>query len=337
MGNGQSKANGRTLGRIVIAVPARWSFERILHFIALTGPDLLLATGMTILLIVTVIGVGGHVRFLQASLGFPIGIMLAVIVYQLILKRFRPNYNPKISLILRDWLPFLLITFIYENLHDLSKHFYDIDIAGLMMKWDIAIFGVEPTLWMQKIYSPLLTDLMAFSYALYFVFPLIIMFFLSQDERHFEFREMALALTFAFIMGFIGYVVWPCSPPRYFITDMFTSPAVLHGPFIFDRLQAAWDGLSVIPCGAFPSLHVGISTVALLYAWKFRRFSTLYKWIWYLYIPLVASLWVSTVYLRHHWVIDIFAGWAVAITGFALSEYALRLWRILRKRYGLSS
>ena len=120
------------------------------------------------------------------------------------------------------------------------------------------------------------------------------------------------------------------------ITEMFTSPAVLHGPLLFDRLQAAWDGLSVIPCGAFPSLHVGISTVALLYAWKFRNFSRLYKWIWWIYIPLVISLWISTIYLRHHWVIDIFAGWAVAVIGFVLSEYVLKLWRVIRMRYKLS-
>jgi membrane-associated phospholipid phosphatase len=314
----------------------KWLVNRVLLFAAVTGPDLLLALGMTALLLITVISVGGNIRFFQASLGFPVGIMLTLIIYRAILKRTRKDYNPHIALILRDWLPFLLITFIYENLHDLSKHFYGKDLAGLLMNWDIVIFGVEPTLWAQKFYSPLLTDYMAFAYALYFVFPLVIMFFLSQKEKHFEFREMALALTFSFIMGFIGYVIWPTSPPRYFITEMFTNPVVLHGPILFDRLQAAWDGLSVIPCGAFPSLHVGISTVALLYAWKFRNFSKLYKWIYWIYIPLVGSLWISTVYLRHHWVIDIFAGWAVALISFFLSEYVLKLWRTVRIRYGLS-
>lgn len=312
-------------------------FERLLFGVALIGPDLLLAAGMTILFVVTVLSVGGHIRFFQASLGAPVGIMLFLVAYRSVLKKIRTDYKPHIALILRDWLPFLLVTFIYENLHDLSKHYYGVDLAGVFMKWDIAIFGVEPTLWAQNLYSPLFTDYMAFAYALYFFFPLVIMFFLSQEERHFEFREMALAVTFTFIMGFIGYVLWPTSPPRYFITDSYTMPAILHGPLLYDRLQAAWDGLSVIPCGAFPSLHVGISTVALLYARKFSHFSRLYKTLWYLYIPLVVSLWFSTVYLRHHWVIDIFAGWTVAIAGYIMSEYALKIWRSLRARYGLSS
>lgn len=334
MGNGNANAAVKTP---LISGVFKWVADKSLFFLALTGPDLLLAGVMALILIVTVISAGGEVRFFQASLGFPVGIMLFLIIYRSILMKVRPNYNPKIALVLRDWLPFLFIVFIYENFHDLSKYYYGADLAGIFMNWDIAIFGVEPTLWMQKFFSPLLTDYMAFAYALYFIFPLVLMFFLSQDELHFEFREMALALTFAFMLGFAGYVIWPTSPPRYFITDMYTSPAVLHGPILYDRLQAAWDNLSVIPCGAFPSLHVGISSVALLYAWKFRKFGTLYKSIWYLYIPLVISLWISTVYLRHHWVIDIFAGWCVALLGFVLSEYALRLWRFVRARYGLSS
>jgi len=311
-------------------------FNKLLFLCALIGPDLIFASLMALGLMALVVAVGGHVRFFQASLGLPVGIMAALILYRAILGRVRRNYDPNYAIILRDWLPFLMVTFIYENLHDLSRFFYSHDIAGTLQRWDIAIFGVEPTIWAQKIYSPFLTDVMAFSYALYFVFPLVLMFFLSQEDRRFEFREMALALTFAFVMGFIGYVVWPCSPPRYFITDLYTAPAVLHGPLLFDRLQNAWDSLSVVPCGAFPSLHVGISSVALIYAYKFRNFSRTYKWIWFIYVPMVISLWFSTVYLRHHWVIDIFAGWAVAIVAVGASDKILDWWRRLRKGFGLS-
>jgi membrane-associated phospholipid phosphatase len=200
------------------------------------------------------------------------------------------------------------------------------------MEWDIAIFGVEPTLWAQKIYSPLLTDLMALSYALYFVQPLILMLLLSNRDDRKRFREMTLTLTFTFLLGFAGYVWLPCSPPRYFITSLFTDPVRLHGPWIFDTLQAQWDSLSVVPCGAFPSLHVGLSTVALIFAWKFRRINTTFRVIWWVYIPLVTSLWFSTVYLRHHWVIDIFAGWLVAVASYFSADYILGHWRRWREQ-----
>jgi membrane-associated phospholipid phosphatase len=53
---------------------------------------------------------------------------------------------------------------------------------------------------------------------------------------------------------------------------------------------------------AFPSLHTGVSLLVLCYAWKYVR--------WYV-LPLglvVVGLLISTVYLRHHYVVDLLAG-----------------------------
>ena len=53
---------------------------------------------------------------------------------------------------------------------------------------------------------------------------------------------------------------------------------------------------------AFPSLHAGVSLLTLVYAWRHVR--------WYV-LPLgivVTGLLASTVYLRHHYVVDLLAG-----------------------------
>ena len=92
---------------------------------------------------------------------------------------------------------------------------------------------------------------------------------------------------------------------------------------------------AVISGGAFPSLHVGLSAVALIYAYKYRNVNRAFRIIWYAYVPLVLSLWFSTIYLRHHWVIDIFAGWAVAAAGYVGAAGLMRIWARLRERYGL--
>ena len=57
---------------------------------------------------------------------------------------------------------------------------------------------------------------------------------------------------------------------------------------------------------AFPSLHAAVSLVALVYAWRHVR-----AWFWVL-LPFALGLWVSTIYLRHHYVVDLLAGWALA-------------------------
>ena len=307
--------------------------ERLFLFIATMGIDLVFLLFMTALLVGAIVTLDGSIRVFQASVGLPLGIMAAVIIMKSIQspRKFATN----VPLILRDWVPFLFIAFIYENLHDVAGRFMHYDIADLMYKWDVLIFGVEPTIWAQKLYSPWLTDTMAADYALYFALPLAIMFFLSLSGQRRDFRRMVLCLSFVFMMGFVCYVLFPCSPPRYFITEMYTNPHQLKGLFLFNRLQGMLDGFSVIKGGAFPSLHVGISAVALIYAYRFRNRSGLNKFIWFLYMPLVTGLWFSTVYLRHHWVVDIIAGLMVTLISYFLADWLLHLWERLRRRYSL--
>lgn len=307
--------------------------EWLLYRFATLGFDTFILMAMALLLAGFVLAMGGHIRFLQASVILPISAVLATII----VKKFqRPDeWRSDLITVLRDWVPFLLIVFIYENLHDIAGQAMDFDIAGTLYRWDVALLGVEPTLWAQRIFSPFLTDLFSISYALYFFQPLFIMFLLSLWNMRMEFRHMALAITIAYVLGFAGYVFLPASPPRYFIESLFTDPSRLYGLFLFDKMQSTWDNLSVIAGGAFPSLHVGLSTVALIYAFKLRNMNRAFRIIWYIYIPLVLSLWFSTIYLRHHWVIDIFAGWIVAAAAVGGAEILMRAWCRLRERYAL--
>ncbi len=307
--------------------------EWLLYRMATLGFDLIILMAMALLLVVSVLALNGHIRLMQATVLLPIIIVAVAVIVRAVQ---RPgDRKAETGHMLRDWIPFLLIVFIYENLHDVAGQAMDFDIAGTLYNLDVAIFGIEPTLWAQRIFSPLLTDVMSVSYALYLFQPLFIMFLLSVWGRRMELRHMALALTIAYVLGFMGYVFLPASPPRYFIDSLFTEPSRLYGFFLFDKLQGTWDSLSVISGGAFPSLHVGLSSVALIYAFRLRNVNRTFRIVWYAYIPLVTSLWFSTVYLRHHWVIDIFAGWAVAIAAYYGACGMMGVWSRLRKRYAL--
>lgn len=308
-------------------------WERCLYRVATLGFDLIILMFMALLLVGTVLAMGGHIRLFQATAFLPVAIAAAVLA----IKAWRtPDaWRHEAMCVLRDWVPFVLIVFIYENLHDVAGQAMSFDIAGILNRWDVVLFGVEPTLWAQRFFSPVATDLMSISYALYFFEPLFIMFLLTLWDRRAEFRHLALCLTIVFILGFIGYILLPCSPPRYFIEHMYTDPHRLYGLFLFDWLQGTWDGLSVISGGAFPSLHVGISMVALIYTYRFRAINRTCRMLFHIYLPLVVSLWFSTVYLRHHWVIDIVAGWFIAGVGYACASIMMRIRRGLRKRYQL--
>lgn len=323
------------IAKVDLSFPAVFSTlkERLLYRIATMGFDLIILMIMAFLLVASVVAVGGKVRLFQASVLLPLSCMVGALSIQA--WRKPEEWKPEIRHILRDWVPFLLVVFIYENLHDVAGQVTDFDFALTLNRWDIMIFGIEPTIWAQRIFSPLLTDLFTISYGMYFALPLFLMFLLSLWDRRSEFRRMALCCTLAFLMGFLGYVFLPASPPRFFIEHLYTDPPRLTGLFLFDRLQGAWDGLSVISGGAFPSLHVGISAVALIYAFRFRNLNRTCRIVFWAYIPIVASLWFSTVYLRHHWVVDIAAGLLVAAIAAIGTEAMMRSWDRLRQRFGL--
>ncbi|MBT3182215.1 MAG: inositol phosphorylceramide synthase [Deltaproteobacteria bacterium] len=325
----QSANKGKLTPHIVI----KGLFDRLLYRIATLGFDLIILMAMTLLLIGSVLAMGGHVRLFQATVLLPIIIMVLAIAVKVI--RNPSGWYEESIYLLRDWVPFVLVVFIYENMHDVAGQVMAFDIAGHLLNWDIMVFGIEPTIWAQKVYSPLMTDIMSITYALYFVQPLFIMFLLSVWKKRYEFRHMALCLTVCLILGFLGYVFLPCSPPRYFIEHMYTDPVRLQGLFLFNWLQGTWDGLSVISGGAFPSLHVGLSAAALIYAFKFRKMNLTCRIVWYAYVPLVTALWFSTIYLRHHWILDIVAGLFVAGTGYMVANFMMPIWRSLRQRYEL--
>ena len=72
-----------------------------------------------------------------------------------------------------------------------------------------------------------------------------------------------------------------------------------------ERAQA-FALLPVDSRAAFPSLHTAASLAALVYAWRYVRW-----WAWVL-VPFVLGLWASTIYLRHHYFVDLVAGWLLA-------------------------
>jgi membrane-associated phospholipid phosphatase len=283
---------------------------------------------------------GASLRIKQSSVLYPIGMMSFLLVTRSALWLYRHFHkkNGSLSLqrvflqTLRDWIPFILISFIYENLRDLTRFFYTHDIAGTLMAWDVKIFGVELTQWSQRFFHPLMTDYMAFAYALYFILPLIIMYMLSYRNKRTLLREVIMALSLTFLVGFLCYVFLPCSPPRFFLEAQYTNPPQLYGWHLFNALQGNWDRLSVIPHGAFPSLHVGISTIALIYAFRFRKVSRLDCVLYWIYVPLIVSLWVSTIYLRHHWFVDILAGWLLALLSCWIAPVLVKSWDRFRQR-----
>jgi membrane-associated phospholipid phosphatase len=152
---------------------------------------------------------------------------------------------------------------------------------------------------------------------MYFITPMVLATCLSIRGRREDFREMTTAVVLQMGIGFLLFLIFPAGPPRYYpeLVHGGFDPPQLHSYFgLFELQQGAFDSADPVRTrSAFPSLHCSLALLTLIYSYRFGdsvfpRFPRL----WFrIVLPMVVSLWISTVYLRHHWVVDIFAGLAL--------------------------
>lgn len=230
--------------------------------------------------------------------------------------------------VMRDFGPFIGLMVVYEHLYMYTGVIRPDRIDASLMAADIALFGVEPTLWIQRFVHPLLTDVMAVAYSSYFPLPLFLCLMLQLQGRRRDFQELVTAITVAFYTGFLGYLFFPAGPPRFYepLLPVF-DPPVLESYFgLFKATQNVWDAANQVKVSAsFPSMHCGLSLLTLIYAWRFRDVVQRRRVLLAVFFAVCLLLWISTVYLRHHWVVDMFAGWSVAVFA-AFAAPRLRAW-----------
>ncbi len=227
-------------------------------------------------------------------------ILLAATAFFLYVVRAKPHWK-----FVRDVMPFLFCANIYVSLHDLIHFFRASDITAALYRWDVGLFGFEPTIWAERFVNPPLTDFLTVCYWLFYVLgpTLGLILYLRKDAR--AFRYTLVTIMLCLYLGYIGYVAWPASAPRLFMPGAYSVP--LHGLALLDYTRTATVAVPLTAYGAFPSLHCAVALLAVLLAWRYQR------WFAWVQMPFALGLVLGTVYLRHHWVVDIFAGFAMTL------------------------
>lgn len=205
----------------------------------------------------------------------------------------------------RTILPFLLCIAVYTNLHDTVRFVNPHDIHQHLVWADQALFGRQPVVWAEQFITPARTELFSAFYGSFFLIAPSLVLLLLLTGRIAQARIALLGLIVCFYSGYVLYVLFPAAPPRLYLASLGAFSRDLKGGAMgITAFQNAL--LSMVPNeasrAAFPSLHAGVSLLTLVYAWRYVR--------WYV-LPLgivVTGLLVSTVYLRHHYVVDLLAG-----------------------------
>jgi membrane-associated phospholipid phosphatase len=221
----------------------------------------------------------------------------------------RPFWN-----IIRDWFPFLIILLMYYSLWgDATLLVVTHDRDHALMAIDQRLFGCQASLVLQRIISPWLTAWMFFAYFFHIInIPMVACFLYVWRPRE-RFREMMSGLMVVCFFGLLGYLLVPAIGPMFTLRNQYTVP-LYQSVSMFNREFDFMD-FARIRRDVFPSLHVGISFVVWLYAYRNSK-----KLFWFL-SPLILSLWFSTLYLRYHYMIDVVAGFILAPLSFMLANW----------------
>lgn len=203
-------------------------------------------------------------------------------------------------------LPFVMCIAVYTNLHDTVRFVNPNDIHHHLAAAEEWLFGGQPVVWAEAYITPARTEFFNFFYAnFYLVAPsvVILLWFRRQYDAA---RQVLLGTVICFYTGYVLYVLFPAAPPRLYFESLGLFSVSLKGGAITNFQSALIEMMpNHASRAAFPSLHAGVSTLSLTYAWRYSRsfFPVL--------LLFVAPLLVSTVYLRHHWVVDLLAGAAL--------------------------
>lgn len=309
--------------------------------LAWLGPDFGLVAAFTVALAILVLAYGGSYKWQEGPIIISSGIAVALVLVRFVWRApsillnkpgARADFRRAAITILRDWGPVILIMWLFQSLETYTGVIRKTSIDEYLYRADVWLFGVEPTVWLSKKQTPLFTDYMAFAYGSYFITPMVLATMLSLRGRREDFREMTTALVLQMGIGFFLFLIFPAGPPRYYpeLVNGGFDPPQLHSYFgLFELQQGAFDSADPVRTrSAFPSLHCSLALLTLIYSYRFSdavwpRRPKLWFWI---VLVIVVSLWVSVVYLRHHWVVDMFAGLALGATANWLAPILRRRW-----------
>lgn len=214
--------------------------------------------------------------------------------------------------------PIICILVVFDSMEWFVHHVNPRDIDPLLIRLDYMIFKGYPTVMLEKIMSPLLTDILQIAYTTYYFLPIILGVILKFEGKDEEFNRSLFLIVFCFYLSYLGYILMPALGPRYTMHHLQTSE--LESFLVAEPIQSLLNNLEGIKRDAFPSGHTGIALLVLGLAYRFQ------KKVFWLFLPVVIALVFSTVYCRYHYVVDVIGGVGLTVLTLFFGEKYYGFW-----------
>ncbi|MCU4177198.1 phosphatase PAP2 family protein [Carboxylicivirga sp. N1Y90] len=249
------------------------------------------------------------VKYLQTLIFWrPRLIVLIFILFRTLLLKTR--FRAQISLIDALLVYFLLGSFYTETAHLNTLLFAKWD--SYLDMADMWMFGFQPALLFSKVLNHgLFSELMFMGYFSYYLMPLAT-FVVVWVNRKVHFEKVSFIILTSFFLYYVLFILMPAEGPQYFYAFPHNQ---IEAKGVFAFLVKQIQLLGEAPTAAFPSSHVGVSVIILLILSKHKLM------LFWILLPFVIILCFSTVYIKAHYAVDVFAGLISAPLILKLSSY----------------
>lgn len=215
-----------------------------------------------------------------------------------------------------------LLSWWYPDTYEFNRMFPNLD--HLFAGYEQALFGCQPALtFAQQWSNPVFSELMHLGYSSYF--PLIALvtlfyFFCRYDQLN----RTAFVILATFFIYYVIFIFVPVAGPQFYypavgfdqiaagvfpdVGNYFADHQEMvelpgwNGGFFYDLVIKAHEA-GERPTAAFPSSHVGVTTVLMLLAWASHN-----RRLFWVMLPLFVLMCFATFYIQAHYVIDVLAG-----------------------------
>lgn len=246
----------------------------------------------------------------------------------------------RLTRLVRILVQMALLSWWYPDTYELNRVLPNLD--HIFAQWEQSWFGCQPSIIFSQTFShPIFSELMDMGYFIYY--PLIaavaIYYFFW---RYKDFGMASFVILTSFFAYYVIYVLLPVTGPQYYfpaigldnatagifpevgnyfatLREAIESPGYKDG--IFYQLVLDAHNAGERPTAAFPSSHVGVTTILMLLAWRSRC-----RPLFWCMLPFYVLLCLSTVYIMAHYAVDVLGGWLSAVIFYFCLKFIYNKW-----------
>jgi len=247
---------------------------------------------------------------------YPIGhLIISFLILEFL--RWTKDKESRTIRFLRIVYPCFGLALAWGELNSLVTMIFPYWANDFLVNLDKLIFGVHPTVWVETIFTPWLTELMNFFYASYYLFIPITALSLYLRGRKSETMDFLFLIFFTYCSVFLLFLLFPAEGPWIILKELHTVKP--EGGF-FLRLNQFIQGQGSIRGGCFPSSHVSAAYTIL---WGTFR----YNWKLGIFLfPCVFGMAAATVYCQYHHAVDALSGLILGTILFFVGILILKKW-----------